>query len=411
MPKFKFDHHQLESLSPESKAVEYFDVKTSGLGIRVSVKGTKSFFYRYRFHGKNKRYGIGTFPGISLKLARQRALELKVSVINGVDPQLLKEKKKTPPPKVLLFADIVGIYKQNYLPNLRSATAREYERIIFKELMPLFQHKPIEKIERREIVELLENIGSYRGAKTLANRVRAVLSSLYSFGVDTGRLQYNPVLTIKKTQKEVSRDRIYSKQELKALWDAFEAQDEPISTYYKCLLLLGQRAGETRRMKWKDINLKEGIWVIPKDETKSARRHIVPLARQVIKLLTNLDRVIDSTYVFESPRKYGTPIRWTHKATARIINEAGISNFRMHDLRRTMASGLAECGVSRTVIGKILNHKGISGDNSVTAIYDRYDYLEEKREALENWSQSLAIHFKSQLEFNHLGNKLNERLN
>ena len=94
MPTIKFDHHQLESLGPEQKSIEYFDVITSGLGMRVSVKGTKSFFYRYRFHGKNKRYNIGSFPGISLKLARQRALELKVSVSNGVDPQLVKEKKK-----------------------------------------------------------------------------------------------------------------------------------------------------------------------------------------------------------------------------------------------------------------------------------------------------------------------------
>ena len=181
MPKFKFDHHQLESLSPESKAVEYFDVKTSGLGIRVSVKGTKSFFYRYRFHGKNKRYGIGTFPGISLKLARQRALELKVSVINGVDPQLLKEKKKTPPPKVLLFADIVEIYKQNYLPNLRSATAREYERIICKELMPLFQHKPIEKIERS--FTFLATVGSTAPFIGLFGTVWGIMNSFQSIAI------------------------------------------------------------------------------------------------------------------------------------------------------------------------------------------------------------------------------------
>lgn len=396
MPKFKFDHHQLESLSPENKAVEYFDVKTSGLGIRVSVKGTKSFFYRYRFHGKNKRYGIGNFPGISLKLARQRALELKVSVINGVDPQLLKEKKKAPPPKVLLFTDLVEAYRHNYLPKLRDATAREYERIIVKELMPSLQNKPIEKIERRELIKLLEAIGNHRGAKTLANRVRAVLSSLYSFGVDTARLQFNPVLTIKKTQKEVSRDRIYSKEELKTLWDAFEAQKQPISSYYKCLLILGQRAGETRRMRWEDIDLKNEIWVIPKEETKAARLHIVPLPKIASELLTHLKSISGDTYVFESSRKSGQPLRWTHKASTRISEHSGVHDFKIHDLRRTMASGLAELGISRTVIGKVINHKGISGDNLVTAIYDRYSYLEEKREALENWSERM-IHL---LNFN-----------
>ena len=76
-------------------------------------------------------------------------------------------------------------------------------------------------------------------------------------------------------------------------------------------------------------------------------------------------------------------------------------DFRIHDLRRTMATGLAELGISRTVIGKVINHKGISGDNSVTAIYDRYDYLEEKREALETWNKSLVLFLKTQLEFNN----------
>ena len=128
--------------------------------------------------------------------------------------------------------------------------------------MPLLRHTPIEKIERRELVNLLVAIGNDRGAKTLANRVRAVLSSVYSFGVNTGRVPYNPVLTIKKTQKEVPRHRIYRKEELKTLWEAFEAQEEPISSYYKCLLLLGQRASETRRMKWEDIDLTKGMWVI-----------------------------------------------------------------------------------------------------------------------------------------------------
>lgn len=401
MPKFKFDHHQLESLGPEHKTIEYFDVITSGLGMRVSVKGTKSFFYRYRFHGKNKRFNIGSFPGISLKLARQRALELKVSVSNGVDPQLVKEKKKAPPPKVVLFADIVEAYMQNYLPSLRKATAREYERIIAKELMPLLRHKPVEKIERRELVHLLEAIGNHRGAKTLANRVRSVLSSVYSFGVDTGRVQFNPVLTIKKTQKEVSRDRIYSKEELKTLWDAFEAQEEPISSYYKCLLILGQRAGETRRMKWEDVDLKKEIWIIPKEETKAARMHIVPLPKIATELLTHLKSISSDTYVFESSRKSDRPIRWTHKASARIREQSGVYDFKIHDLRRTMASSLAELGISRTMIGKVINHKGISGDSSVTAIYDRYDYLVEKREALERWSQHMVLFTTTQLEFNH----------
>jgi integrase len=106
-------------------------------------------------------------------------------------------------------------------------------------------------------------------------------------------------------------------------------------------------------------------------------------------------------YVFNSLKSDNEPVTWIHNAKIRIKKISGVSDFRPHDLRRTMASNLAEMGVNRTVLGKILNHKGLSGDSSVTAIYDRYDYLEEKREALENWSQSLVLYAKSQLEFNH----------
>ena len=243
---------------------------------------------------------------------------------------------------------------------------------------------------------MIDAIAVDRGHNTLSNRVRAVLSSIYSFAVNKGILESNILLNLKLKKKEQKRDRVYSQQEIQQLWAAFDNQDQLIGSIYKLLLILGQRAGETCQMRWSDLDLDKAIWTIPTEVTKSDRLHTVPLSEQALELILSMKPVTgNKQYVFNSPKLDDQPVTWIHKATARIKKDSDISDFRPHDLRRTMASNLAEIGVNRTVLGKILNHKGLSGDSSVTAIYDRYDYLEEKREALESWSHSLDLYVNS----------------
>lgn len=243
----------------------------------------------------------------------------------------------------------------------------------------------------------MDSIAIDRDTPVFSNRVRAVLSSMFSFGIDKAILEINPVLNVKRKRKrkngeavERKRKRTYSPEEIRKLWKAFLIQSEPVRSIFMMLLICGQRTGETRRMKWEHINWKDKTWTIPREETKANREHVVPfsdLAEQVLKEMSEFTG--NGTYVFPSRVDGSKPIRWLQKAVDRVQEISKVEDFRCHDLRRTMATFMAELGTQPYEIGKVLNHKEQGGDTNVTGIYNRYTYLEEKRRALQQWSDHL----------------------
>jgi integrase len=402
MPKVKLTNQYISNLKPSDKRQELQDEGTKGLALRLNVSGNKSFVYRYRFNDKVKRYTIGSYPEVSLAQARDKSKEITFNLSQGIDPLIEKRKNKDQFKGEITFAELSELYIKRHLPSLSPKSSKEYIRIINVELLNKIGKRYLSEISKRNLIDLIDAIAIDRGLNSLSNRVRSVLSSIYSFAVNKGILESNMLLNLKLKKKEQKRDRVYSQQEIHQLWAAFESQDQLIETIYKLLLLLGQRTGETCQMRWSDIDTDRAIWTIPTESNKAGRLHIVPLSEQALELILNMKPLTgNKQYVFNSLKSDNEPVTWIHNAKTRIKKISGVTDFRPHDLRRTMASNLAEMGVNRTILGKILNHKGLSGDSSVTAIYDRYDYLEEKREALENWSQSLALYVKSQLEFNH----------
>lgn len=381
----------IKNYQAPTKRVEVYDDLVNGLALRVTTTGHKSFVFRYRFNKKVKRFTIGSYPNVSLSKARSEAKQLSYKVMNGIDPLIERQAIKKEPEDLITFSILCDRFTRRHLPTLRKTTAKEYLRVIDVELKPLFGDRPANEIQRKEIIDLLDEIAFDRGSVTSSNRVRATISSIFSFGIDKAIVEANPVLSIKRKKGENKRDRVYSPEELKVLWNAFENQAEPIQSIYKMLLLCGQRSGETRRLKWNDIDSEKKIWTIPKEQTKAKRTHIVPLSETAFEVLENIRPLTGkSEFVFQSPKLENQPVEWLQKATDRIKKESGVEDFRVHDLRRSMASYMAQLGIDRTVLGKTLNHKGLAGDDQVTAIYDRYDYMNEKRIALENW----GIHLK-----------------
>lgn len=396
MPTENLNDSFIKHFTNPKKRVEIYDDYVSGLALRVTPTGHKSFVFRYRFNKSVKRFTIGSYPAIKLAKARSVAKELTYQVSSGIDPLVEKQKAKEPK-QIITFSDLSERYKKRHLPTLRDSTQTEYKRIIKNELVPKLGRYPVEDITRKQIVDLLDVIAIDRGKPVQSNRVRAVLSSMFSFGIDKAIVEANPVQNIKRKKKtdkgekvEQKRQRIYTVEEIKALWKSFEQQEEPIQSVYKILLICSQRSGETRRMKWQDVDLKNQVWTIPAEQTKANRTHEVPLPETALKVLEALKPLTGkSEYVFQSNRKPGQPIEWLQKATDRIQIDSSVTDFRVHDLRRTAASYMAELGVQRTTLGKVLNHKGLAGDDQVTAIYDRHTYLDEKRKALQKWSYHL----------------------
>jgi len=385
MPKMKLTHHFLINYQPSGKRIEYFDSLVDGFFVRITKTGKKSFGLAYG--SKGKRYTIGSFPAIGLADARDVAKKLKIRVALGEDPQADKIAKRREQ-KPLSVLELSESYKERYLPKLKSSTSADYKRRIDNYIVPTLGSIPAHNLSRRDIIKLLENIAEDQGKPIQSNRVRSILSSMYSFAVNRALVEHNPVKGIKPLGKENRRKRYYSEKEILSIWDAFNEEPEPYRSLFKMLLVCGQRSGETRKMKWEDIE--NGIWTIPEQDTKAGRKHRIPLPFLALDILKNISDISGaSDYVFSSPVLNNEPIAWLQKASGRVKNNSGIKDFRLHDLRRTAATYLASLRTERTVLGKILNHKGLAGDNQVTAVYDAFDYMKEKKEALNKWNHKL----------------------
>lgn len=379
-------HTYINNIDPPDKRIEIYDELIDNLAVRVTPTGYKTFIYRYG--SKGKRYTIGKFPNIGLAKARDIAKDLAADIAKGKDPQeekKAKRKKKDLP----TFGELVEEFKKLHLPTLRESTRKEYERIIDNELLPDLKTIPAKEVEKGRIRELLDKKALKDESPTMANRIRARLSRIYSFGIGRGWVESNPVQGIPTYKNgNTKRDRFYSKKEIKELWKFFEMRKEPTQSVLKMLLITGQRKTETTRMKWSDLN--DGIWTIPAELAKNKEPHEVPLSEMALEIIDKMhEKNGDSDYVFKSPQKENEPISWLTRARVFIQDNSKVPDFRPHDLRRTVATYMAKLKVDRTVLGKILNHKGLAGDTQVTAIYDRHSYTDEKRQALDQWSNYL----------------------
>lgn len=406
MPKQHLTSQFIRNLTPQGKRVEYYDQHlienntlkakgVKGLFIRLTKAGSVYFYYRYWFKQKPKSYKIGSYPDIGLSEARDKARELAAQVNEGTDPQAEKNKRKqTPDPQT--FSDLANEFKTKYLPTLRESTRKEYKRIIDIELIPTLGKYPIDGITPNQIISLLDGKAyGKKSAPVMANRIRARLSKVFNFAIDRRLIESNPVEKVKKYKKtndgskvEKKRNRWYKPNEIQELWEYFNEFQQPTGQVFKMLLITGQRKTETMKMKWDD--LQGDIWTIPAELAKNKEEHLVPLSDMALQIIESMRSITGETdYVFCSPRKDNEPLAWLTRARETIKNTSNIPDFRPHDLRRTVATYMAKLAVDRTVLGKILNHKGLAGDDQVTAIYDRHGYMTEKRTAMNRWASKL----------------------
>lgn len=387
MPKLELTDPFIRAHQPaEGKnRIEYYDEKIDGLMLRITSNGAKTFSYRYRVRGKIQRYTIGQYPKVGLGDARRIAKDIAADVGRGEDPQRERVQSRTD----LTISDLVEHYREKHLPKLKPSTQTDYWERLRNVILPELGDILARQLTADDILDFLEEIADQRNRPIQSNRCRAVLSSVYSFGQKYRYVVMNPVLTVRPLGEEKQRDRFYSTDEIRRIWQIADTFTEPVSSLIKMLFVTGQRLGETRRMQWNFI--KDNIWTIPKELTKANREQNLPLPPLAIDILENLRPYSGHmNHVFHSPIKTDQPITWVQWPAKMIReHENGVPDFRIHDIRRTVASHMAELKIDRTVLGKVLNHKGLAGDTQVTARYDRYDYMREKREALMLWNHKL----------------------
>lgn len=384
----------------DGKRLEIPDGHTRGLFLVVQPSGVKSWALRYRFDGRPKKLTIGPvlinrddpFDGPlplgsphTLGEARSAAQTGKLAVASGRDPGAFKIASKAPQadPERHLVRKHAGRFVEQYCkPKNRSWP--ETERQFNTTILPMIGAKRIDEVTKADIVNIRDGLVE-AGKPIMANRVFATLRKFFNWLVGRGALEISPCTGLSMPSAETSRDRVLSWTELHALWRATHNLGEPFGPLIRTLILSGQRREEVAGLNDGEIDRDRMTWTIPASRAKNGKAHIVPITDTYIATIDSVKRIGDKGIVFSTTGK--TAVSGFSKAKGRL-DEALQFNapWTLHDLRRTVATGMAELGEPIHVVEAVLNHK--SGSiKGVAAVYNRHDYFEEKVRAIRAWDR------------------------
>lgn len=369
----------LDALKPQAKRYEVHDVYCPGMSVRVSARGQKVFTVKFRYGLAQKRMKLGVYPRISLATAREKAIDILRQVDEGIDPT---KRRRTANMKVeSICREFIRLHAQP-----RNKSWREAERILEREFITTFGQRDIREIKRFDVLEMMDGALA-RGSSYQANRILSHVRKLFNWCVERGIVATSPIIGLKPPTKEISRERTLEDDEVVRFLRACRNDVYPFRQFAPLLLATAQRRGELAEMRWSEIDLEAKTWVIPSERSKNGKAHMVPLSGFALEMLAEVPRFLDCDYVFTTTRK--SPVSGFSKALRRLSERSQTTNFRWHDLRRTAASGMARLSAAPHVVEKVLNH--VSGIISgVAAVYNKYKYSDEAREALEAWGETLS---------------------
>jgi integrase len=379
------------TLPPGTSDKIYFDDDLPGFGLRLRQggkrEGKRSWIAQYRVGAKQRRVTVGTVKTLDADEARRRARSLLAKVHLGADPQAEKAERRA------RASITIGAMAERYLAEhavkrLKPRSYIEVERHLRKHWAVL-AGVPIGDVTRAEVAAQLGRIAATSGP-IASNRARATLSTFFAWAIGEGLVDATPVLGTNKATAEISRDRVLSPVELAAVWSEAGAGD--YAAIVRLLILTGQRREEVGGMLWSEIDAEGAVWRIGAERTKNSLAHDVPLAGPALAVLGGLERREGRDLVFGSRK--GPFQGWSNAKSpldARIAAALGraLAPWRLHDIRRSVATGMAEqLGIQPHIIEAILNH--VSGHKAgVAGVYNRASYDREKRAALDLWAREV----------------------
>jgi integrase len=379
MPRIKLSKSTIDTLPIPSSDLVYWDAASPGFGLKVTPKGRKVFIVLYRTGGagsKLRKYTIGPYGRVTLHQARVAAQKVFAAKLEGRDPAAEKRESKR-----RIVADLVEDLLESFITQRLSQnrSGAEIARVLRREVGKPWAGRSIHSIGKRDVVEVVSAIVQ-RGAPSAANKTLKSLKTFLRWCVGGAVLDQSPAEGVPLPTKEVARDRVLSDSELTQIILAARKMGSPYGAIVELLALTGQRRDEVACLAWEELDLAQQVWTIPKARTKNGKAHVVHLSRHSLAVLQGADRRGPLLFTLLGSK----PFQDFTRAKRRLDQLSGMTGWRLHDLRRTCVSGMARLGVAPHVADKILNHQAgtISG---VAAVYQRHEFLAERRAALDLW--------------------------
>jgi integrase len=369
----------------------FFDDTLPGFGVRLRQGGKAVWVVQYRLAGRTRRESLGDTRKIELEAARKVARRKFAEVTLGGDP--LADKAEAQLRNKLTLKALTERYLAFKKPNLRANTYNADKRYLTTHWEPL-HNWPLHSIKRRDVAARLWKIIEHHGA-IAASRARRTLGTFFGWAMREGLVDENPVIgTNDPATGTPSRDRVLQQDELRAIWKA--CRDDDFGRIIKLLMWTGARRDEIGGLRWSEIDLDKGTLDIPSSRTKNHHPLMLSLPEAAVAVLRDAPRRESREYVFGG--RGGAFSAWSYSTLAlgaRIAENEGsaVAPWRIHDIRRTVATGMAEVGVQPHIIEAVLNHRS-GHKGGVAGVYNRATYEREVRSALLVW----ADHLKSIVE-------------
>jgi integrase len=345
-----------KSAAPQT---DYFDEAVKGLALRVTRHGTKA----WTLHHKGKRLTLGRYPAISLGQARTIAAE----AAEGRMPSAMT----------------LGQLAEAYIISVQGKrTAKEIERRLRKDVLPVIGAVPISALHRRDVTRVID---AKRDAPIGARKAFEDLRTMLRWAVSRGDLDHNPIDGMKGPAISEVRQRVLSDDEIRTLWRGLPTAlpRSAACQIIKLCLVTGQRLGEVVGLRRSELDLKRRLWELPGSRTKNGHPHSVPLSELAVEIIEEALVASNGDAVF--------PIAKAEHVSQIIIQQDrfGLAHWTCHDLRRTALTGMAKLGIAPIVLGHVANHRTTTKAGMTLSVYVHHAYEKEKREALELWADRL----------------------
>jgi integrase len=378
-----FTARYVETVRPKRSRQEIADAGCLGLYLIVQPTGAKSWAVRYRRpDGKSAKLTIGTAADYSLAAARAAAAASRDRVHQGTDPAARRQVSAA------TTGDSVATHVADFLTrhvaqHNRKSTGRAYEYTFNNIVLPAWRGRAVQDIRRRDVINLVETVAVDRGPAA-AERLVRVLSKFFGWLLTRDIIEASPCSGVSAIlARPKPRQRILSDAELGALLKA-ASSDHPSDQAIWLLALTGARRCEIGGMKWSELDRETRDWTLPEERSKNHQQHVVPLPMQAWAIIDARPRIVGSDFVFANGHR---PLAGWDQLKKGLSERAGLAeeSWRLHDLRRTVASGLQRFKVRTEVIERALNHRSGSF-RGIVGIYQTDQLKPEVRTALKRWA-------------------------